>query len=118
MIHDPRAAANGLRGDQVVIQYQLRSFGIRLHVKSLDFGWIVMDKHRPVKIFRNRGFLVSAQIVPPLDGKPFLFQNVQGFVIRDPGKGELHLRQGSGVSLQDFQLFTALFEGVLHHIGD
>ena len=59
--------AVALGREHVDAQRDARIGGIGLHVERLELDRIAVDEHRPVELLRDRGLLVAAEVVAPLD---------------------------------------------------
>jgi len=88
---------------------------VRLHIERLAFQRIAVDHDRPIEGVRDRGFLVTAEISPPLDGEIPLAQEFDGFRVGDARKRLPHPFERGTIAFQHRELLAPFANRALHH---
>ena len=103
------------RCQYVHAQGQFRILPIRLHIKGFDRRRVAVNDNRPVKLTGDNGFIGPPEIGAPGCLCALLFEDVEGFVVADVGKGRLHFLENGYIAFQDFEFLSPFSE---HSLND
>src|SRR6516225_11751048 len=91
VIMDTLAASNNLTvslwSKHIERECQIGTLGVRLHIKRLNGGRVVVNHDRTVELIRNAGFLVPAEVVAKFGGIALLLQDTNGFFVGNAREG-------------------------------